>query len=145
MKRGVSWWLQHPIRQSQSKKGRDPAGSHSPISPSSRGLSKPKALAHLGPSLSPFSQPEGVAQLAGPSRAPARPWSWSGEAACRQLPASRGKEAKSCVLKGSTHDEKIPQFCPPREANQLWLTRKRQKSSSLRAGQPRKRDSQKPR
>lgn len=93
-----------PTGQSQSQeKGQGPAGSHStlPISPSSGGLSQPKALAHLSPSLSPFSQPEGVAQLAGPSRALARPWSWLGKAACRQLPASRGREAKSCVLQGS--------------------------------------------
>lgn len=109
-----------PVSQSQSREQeRDPAGSPAPrpLSPSSRGLSKPKALAHLSPSLSPFSEPEGVAQLAGPSGALARPWSWLGIAACRQLPTSKGREAKGCVLKRSTHYEKNPQFCPPLELN----------------------------
>lgn len=122
-----------PVSRSQSKeKGRDPAGSCSPrpLGPSSRGLSKPKALAHLSPSLSPFSQPEGVAQLAGPSGALARPWSWLGRAACGQLPASRGREAKGCVLKGSTHCEKNPPVLPSLGAKQLWVARKGQKSSS---------------
>lgn len=89
-----------PVSQSQSKeKGRDPAGSHSPLPLClrSRGLSKPKALAHLSPSLSPFSQPEGVAQLAGPSGAPARPWSWLGRAvAGNSLPQGAARQRAVC-------------------------------------------------
>lgn len=137
-----------PTGQSQSqKKGRDPAGSHStlPVSSSSQGLSQPQALAHLSPSLSPFSQPEGVAQLAGPSRALARPWSWLGKAACRQLPG-RGAERQRVVCSrgpraSPTHCEKSPAQ-PLSMAKQFWVTRKRQESSGQRARHPGRWDGQ---
>lgn len=135
-------WSHLPPGQSRSQeKGRGPAGGHStlPISPK-RGLSQPKALAHLGPSLSPLSQPEGVAQQAGPSGALARPWSWLGKAACRQLPASRGGKAEGCALKGSKSflhplREKSPSPALLRGQAPL-VTRERQKSFRQRARHP---------